>query len=407
MKILMLAPQPFFEERGTPIAVDLLLRGLSERGEQVDLLTLHIGKDVAYSNVKISRIRKIPFIKRLTPGFSFSKIVCGLFMLIQAFNMAGRERYTYVHAVEESVFIALLLKMIYKIPYVYDMDSSLAQQLMDLSRLFLPFRRLLFWLENLAIRNSTAVVPVCEAIYPKKDIERSKKVVFLKDVSLLNSNGSGKIENIRENLGIRGLIGMYVGNLEKYQGIDLLIESFHIVSQKNTEGHLVIIGGNAGDINHYKELASYYGVQDRVHFLGPRPVNELEAYLSQADFLVSPRIKGKNTPMKIYSYLDSGKPLLATDIPSHSQVLTEREVLLAQPDPESYSSGLLLLLQEEDLRKRLGWAGKKFVMENHTIQVYQKELNGLYDWLAVEAGKKSSNEGTISGGGGSEKLTGS
>ena len=41
MRALVIAPQPFYEERGTLIAIDLLLRALSDRGDQVDLLTLH------------------------------------------------------------------------------------------------------------------------------------------------------------------------------------------------------------------------------------------------------------------------------------------------------------------------------------------------------------------------------
>jgi glycosyltransferase involved in cell wall biosynthesis len=405
MKILMLAPQPFFEERGTPIAVDLLLRGLSERGEEVDLLTYHLGKDMEYAKVSIKRIPNIPFIKNISPGFSFSKIVCDFFMLIRAVPMAAKNRYQYTHAVEEAVFIAMLLKALYKIPYVYDMDSSLSQQLMESSGLFAPYGNLLRWFEKLAIRHSTAVVPVCEAIYNQEN-KGPEKVVFLKDVTLLESSETQENEDIRVSLEIQGPVIMYVGNLEQYQGIDLLLESFQLASKRQKEGHLVVIGGKADHIAHYSQLAEDFGIKERVHFLGPRPVERLGEYLSQADILVSPRIKGKNTPMKIYSYLDSEKALLATDIDSHTQVLTSNVALLAEPTPESFSEGIVLLLKDRDLCIKLGQAGKRLVDENHTWEVYRKGLNGLYDWLAVEAENGNGSQSNFTQGADSKRLPG-
>ena len=79
MKILLLAPHPFYQERGTPIAVNLLLKALSERGDKIDVLTYHIGADTVHANVAIHRIARIPFVKSVRPGFSFKKIVCDIF----------------------------------------------------------------------------------------------------------------------------------------------------------------------------------------------------------------------------------------------------------------------------------------------------------------------------------------
>ena len=102
MKILLLAPQPFYEERGTPIAVDLLLKALSDRGESVDVLTYPIGEDRQYPGVTLHRLPKIPGIRKVKPGPSFPKIVCDVVMMFRAARMARRTRYDVVHAVEES-----------------------------------------------------------------------------------------------------------------------------------------------------------------------------------------------------------------------------------------------------------------------------------------------------------------
>ena len=65
MKVLILAPHPFYQERGTPIAVDLLIRALSERGDDVDLLTFHEGVDHSYPGFHIFRIKPWPTISMI------------------------------------------------------------------------------------------------------------------------------------------------------------------------------------------------------------------------------------------------------------------------------------------------------------------------------------------------------
>lgn len=189
---------------------------------------------------------------------------------------------------------------------------------------------------------------------------------------------------LRKSLGISNTMLMYVGNLETYQGIDLLLESFALALQENSPADLVIIGGEATDIAKYERQAQNLDIGARVHFLGSKPVNHLAMYLAQADILVSPRIKGKNTPMKLYSYLDSGKALLATDLPTHTQVLNSRIAMLAQPNPEAFSQGMLNLLKDQELRNNLGSAGKQLIQQKHTYQVFCQQLNDIYDWLQGE-----------------------
>ena len=80
MRVLILAPHPFYQERGTPIAVDLLIRALTERGDDVDLLTFHEGIDHTYDHFQIYRISPWPAVNNLRPGFSAKKIYCDIFL---------------------------------------------------------------------------------------------------------------------------------------------------------------------------------------------------------------------------------------------------------------------------------------------------------------------------------------
>lgn len=183
--VLFLAPQPFYQDRGTPIAVDLLLRVYCERAEKVDVIAYHEGKSLTYDGINITRTPNLPFICNIRPGFSFKKLICDIFMLFQALYFVATRQYKFVHAVEESVFIALIIKFLTGIPYIYDMDSSLSQQMTEkypsLSALFKPLE----FLEGIAINQAEVVVPVCERLAKDVERHRPKKVVILPDVSLV------------------------------------------------------------------------------------------------------------------------------------------------------------------------------------------------------------------------------
>ena len=182
-------------------------------------------------------------------------------------------------------------------------------------------------------------------------------------------------------VGIDGPIVMYVGNLEKYQGIDLLIEAFAIVHKHRHDVALVIAGGIPEHVRYYQRLTKRLGIDRAVHFLGPWPVERLGELLAEADILAAPRIKGLNTPMKIFPYLHSGRPVVATDLFTHNQILTPDVAALARPTPDGFAKSLLALAEDVQSRQLLGSAGRKFVETNHTYAAHQDRVNALYDHL--------------------------
>jgi glycosyltransferase involved in cell wall biosynthesis len=295
--------------------------------------------------------------------------------------MITKKRYHMIYAIEESVFMALFLWWWFKIPYIYDMDSSLAQQMIDRFPLLKPLASFLHGLEGLAVKNAKAVLPVCDALAGVAEQHGPERVVVLRDISLLEDIAHQEPAELKVELGIHGLLLMYVGNLEAYQGIDLLLESFALVLQQSVAADLVIIGGEAADIQKYQRRSRRLGIHRKVHFLGPKPVTHLAAYLATADVLISPRIKGSNTPMKLYSYLYSGKAVLATALLTHTQILDHQVAMLAAPVPEAFAQGLLSLMGDKTLREQLGIAGKRLVEEQYSSVAFQEIVHGLFDWL--------------------------
>jgi hypothetical protein len=131
------------------------------------------------------------------------------------------------------------------------------------------------------------------------------------------------------------------------------LECFQLVTSESPTCHLVIIGGTTADISRYRDKSRRLGLVKRTHFIGQRPISQLASFLAQTDILVSPRIQGGNTPMKIYSYLDSGKPLIATKMPTRDQ---KRASIIAQN-------------------------AKERVKNNYSREVFDRKLIAFYKYL--------------------------
>jgi len=380
MKILVLAPHPFYQERGTPIAVDLLLRALSERGDDVHLLTYHEGDEKHYKGLKIHRIRPRPVLTGIPPGFSAKKLWCDVFFFFRLLSLVYKERYDVVHAVEESAFMAMLACP--RRPFIYDMDSCMTTQLVDKYHFLKPAKGLLEFIESLPMRRAALVLPVCDSLAEVALRYRQDGVEVLHDISLLDSSEQDEeAPDIRSELGIKGNIAMYIGNLESYQGIDFLLEAFATCLRSGGQSHLVVIGGSSGHVDGYRKKCIDMGIGGRVHFLGKRPLGQMAAYMRQATILVSPRIQGVNTPMKIYSYLHSGRPVLATRLPTHTQIMSDETAMLAEADAHSFGLAMARLLEDEPLQRRLAERARDLIEAEHSYTAYRDKVHAIYDRL--------------------------
>jgi glycosyltransferase involved in cell wall biosynthesis len=388
VRVLLLAPHPFFQQRGTPIAEKMLLEVLIGHGHEVEVLTFAEGDDPGIPGCRIHRLPRLPGIRDIRPGFSLKKLACDAVMLWQCLALVRSRRFDLVHAVEESAFMALAARRLFGTPYVYDMDSGLARQMLDKLPVFRslrrPARRLLEGCEAAAVRGSIGTLAVCKSLEEQaRAWDPGGLVARIEDVSLLAGCPSNAADDLFPDDQRDGRpIVMYVGNLQSYQGIDLLLAAFALALREVPEARLVVIGGDPGSIDRYRRLCAERGIGTSVLFAGPRPVEHLAAYLQRATVLVSPRVQGDNTPMKLYSYLDSGRAVLATRLPTHTQVLTDDIACLAAPEPEAMARGLAGLLRDEVLRERLAANAGELARRELTPQAFERKVLRFYDQIA-------------------------
>ncbi|SDP21624.1 glycosyltransferase family 4 protein [Desulforhopalus singaporensis] len=390
LRILVLAPQPFFQHRGTPIAIKLLVEELALLGHDVHLLVFPEGEKIDIAGVTIHRCVHVPGVKNVPPSISWKKIVYDAAMFFKAVALLRRYDFDVLHAVEEAAFIAQVLKKMFRVPYIYDMDSSLPIQIVDKLQFLSPLLKPLQVFERVAVRSSIGVVAVCKAL---EDIaakhDPDKRIARLEDISLLEDEAPGD-EDLREKYDLDGPIMLYVGNLEGYQGIDLLFEGFQLALERGCAGNVVIIGGTEPAIDSYRKKAEQLGIAAHTYFCGMRPVELLGHYLKQADILLSPRIQGNNTPMKLYSYLDSGKAVLATNLFTHTQVLSDEISYLVAPEKSAMADGMEQLLNDRELRERIGSRGRQLARENYSLGAFRRKLKTFYQeiCLAIETNQR-------------------
>ncbi len=231
----------------------------------------------------------------------------------------------------------------------------------------------------MAIRPAVSVVAVCEDLAVTARQYQARSVKILHDVSLIEENQTIQI-SIRKESSIpdNAKVMLYVGNLEGYQGIDLLLESFQQIYRQIESLYLVIIGGRDDHIAKYREIAEELGIGDRTKFIGPRAVSDLGGYLKDADLLVSPRISGNNTPMKIYSYLHAGKAIVATELPTHTQVLNSEIAILAKANPDSFAEAIKYALLDPNLAYDLGENARKYALEHFTYESFARTITDEY-----------------------------
>jgi glycosyltransferase involved in cell wall biosynthesis len=387
MKILMVAPQPFFEPRGTPISVYQRLEALSALGHHIDLLTYFLGKDVVFPNVRILRTWRVWFIKHVRVGPSRAKILLDFLLLIKTVWMLLTNHYDVIHSHEEAAFFCAPLAVLFRKRHLYDMHSILPNQLSNFDygnrRLII---KLFVFLEKMVLKTSDAVITVGSDLeeYVQK-INPDVQEIKIENIALHAFQIPVKpkaVEELKEKLGLNGKFPViYTGTYERYQGLELVLESAKMIQAKFPSVVFIFVGAKRKQVGIWTALARSMGVEDCTIFLDAVSPEESMVYLAYARILISPRITGTTVPLKIYSYLHAGKPIVATNINAHTQVLNDDIALLVDPTKEHFAEGIISLMSNPELCNRLGDNAHRFAQENYNYQKYEAKVKQIYQTL--------------------------
>ena len=400
-RVLMLAPEPFLEPRGTPFSEYHRIKALVELGYRIDLVTYPFGQDVDLPNLRIYRCARPPFATRVAIGPSFLKLVLDVLLAVTALRLARPGRYAAIHSHEEAGGLGVWLARRLGIPHLYDMHSSLPQQLTNFSY---SRSRLIRWVlersEQMMIDRSRVVITICQALQDTVVANGAgDRAILIENVmggDLDGAEGADALIPIREQWGIPASapLVLYTGTFEAYQGLELLYGAAARLKTTHPEARVLIVGGEPDQVTAARAAAERDGLP--IVFTGRRPAHEIPSFVAACDILASPRVAGTNTPLKIYSYLRSGRPIVATDLPTHTQVLEPGSAVLVPAEPTAFATAVGRLIDDPAERARVAAAAAARSARKYSRASYIERTQEAYRQL-LGAGALSSQPTDVGG----------
>jgi glycosyltransferase involved in cell wall biosynthesis len=384
-KILFISSLPYFQWRGSSLRVSFDVRALAELGHTVDLLTLPIGEDKDIPGVRVIRVSHLPFVRDIPIGPSFWKACFDLKLLLRALSMVHRGGYDVVHCVEDTGPVGYLVSRFGRTKLVFEKHSDPASHRKGVMRNLIL--RLYAGAERFTAMRADAVIGTGPGLVKQvESMKTGKPVHHIFDIpsSLVDASEEQALK-ARSNLGIApgDIVVTYVGSFAVYQGVELLFSAMPAVLSKLPDVKFLVIGGTPAEIAALKERLASNELDKRVLLPGKISPDELPAYLAGSDILLSPRMSGLNTPLKILDYFKAGRAIAATNTEANRLLLSGNNAVLVQPDSAGLAAGIEQLVKDKDLRLKLGENGRNLVLTMYNFTEFKARLDNCYKGLRI------------------------
>lgn len=383
-RVLFIASQPFFEWRGSPIRLGFDLMSLSQLGYDVEFLTLPIGQRREIDGVKIVRAPNPFRAKKISIGPSPLKLFFDFLLFWMALGRVLRRRYAVVHGVEDCGFIALVCARIGRARMIFERHSDPAsyKKKKGLGNIVL---RMYAAVERFVMRHADAVIGTGPGLVENAvKVRHDGRACLIPDIpSSLEDAKAEEVADIRAMYthSPDDIIVGYVGSFAVYQGIDLLFESIPLVVKKVPNARFAIIGGQPAEIEGRRAELAAAGCPEAASFLGFIDPDRLPSYLASFDILLSPRISGMNTPLKLLDYLKARVPIVATDCEANRLILDKTTAELTPLTPEGFADGIVRLCKNRARREELVGSGQDILRERHSFPVFKDALRKCYEYV--------------------------
>ena len=317
------------------------------------------------------------------------------------FKNFKQEKYNMVFGREGIFdgFLALYIQKRYNVPFVFEMTNPI-EQAWEIRKIRLKHKWFWYFISKIEAYLTMHILHTADFVLPttrwmmedfaKKGIEKSKMMPYPNGIDLrrfLNANG----EEIRKRYGLEdSKVVIYVGTMDKARYLDVLIHAFSKVKTNNKNVKLLMVGDGT-DKSNLERLANDLGIKHDIIFTGQVYFDEIPNYIVAADIGVSPvpplDFYKLSSPIKMFEYMAMGKPVVANEeIPEQKEVIEEGEGgILVKFEAESFSNGIIKLLDNPEMAKEMGRMGQEWVVKNRSYEVLAHRLEGRFFELLRKA----------------------
>ncbi len=380
----MIAPTPFFEDRGCHVQIYEEARALQKLGHKIIITTYPLGRD--HGGLDIRRSVAVPFLKRIKAGPSWVKpFILDPLLFFSALRAALRERPDIIHGhLHEGCLIGWPISRILRRPLVFDLQGSLTGEIA--SHGFAKRSGVLYWvfhvIEGLVNRLPQAIVT--QSTQMVDDLTRNFSIP--RNNIMLNYDGvdteifapRSKDGELIRRLGLpQGKrIVVYLGLMNRYQGVDLLLEAIRELDS-DSNLHFLIMGGP--DSDKYARQAELFGIKSATTFTGFIPYDQAPRYLALGDVAVSLKHDDTEANGKLYNYLAMALPVVASPSQVNREILGSLGIFCSDYEVDGVAGVLkeVAALSGQEL-KELGMRGREFVSDKYSWDANAKRLEGLY-----------------------------
>jgi glycosyltransferase involved in cell wall biosynthesis len=381
LKILMLAPTPFFADRGCHVRIYEEARALIALGHEVCIATYHLGRDM--EGIPTVRIPPVPWYRKLAAGPSWHKPYLDILLFFTALAAARRQRPDIIHAhLHEGAFLGLFLKKLLRIPLVFDCQGSLTTEMLDhgfIRKGSLPYRFFLY-LEKIVNSGSDFIIASSRA--GAAELTGSWMVPSSKVKGLIDGVDTDLFRQFSRDEARRALnlpterpIAVFLGVLNRYQGIDLLLEVMKILKGRGTAPHFLVMGFPE---KRYIDKAAAEGVAELVTFTGRVDYGKAPFFLCAGDIAISPKISLSEANGKLFNYMACGLPTVVFDNPVNREILGDSGVYARQGDPADFAARIEELLRDRTRMTELAKAVRELAVRNNSWRSRGEQLVEIY-----------------------------
>ncbi|MFZ3031830.1 MAG: glycosyltransferase family 4 protein [Candidatus Moraniibacteriota bacterium] len=363
MKVLVVAPTPFFSDRGTHIRILEEALALEKRGHEVTIATYHIGQDLPDSlgsHIDVRRIRRLLFwYKKLEAGPDWQKIILDLLLIKKVFFLARTKRPDIIHGhLHEGALIAWIVqKMLFwrDIKVVADFHGSLTKEMVSHQYLGVSLLQRVFqWIEHrIDNMGDAAVASSWNNAADIRKVRPGGVEVLLDGTRLSMFDGLPSKQEIRKQYGISedAVVITYTGAFIKNKGIQYFLEALPAIVQACPRAHFVLAGFPldmiAGDIP--------VELRERVTTISPSPYFDLPKILRMSDIGVDPKGEAtREASGKTLQYMGAGLPVACFGTENNREYLDEGGSYAGEMTAASLAQAILSLTTDETVRSKKG-----------------------------------------------------